>query len=166
MNRITPFGVARSQHRSVMAICCSASMPPEAAARVQRLVRWIKSRRKDLLATDGEVSPSLLATATSKKPSYWSDVLRHERSSKSFGDKTARQAEEALQMPALYLEGIGWPFDGVAQDRFDRLTERQKGRVEQAMLDAIAAIEAEQQARLGEAGKATAPRHSAQSKAA
>ena len=55
-------------------------MPPEAAARVQRLVRWIKSRRKDLLAADGEVSPSLLAVAAEKKPSYWSDVLRHERS--------------------------------------------------------------------------------------
>lgn len=128
-------------------------MPPEAAARVQRLVRWIKSRRKDLLATDGEVSPSMLATATEKKPSYWSDVLRHERSSKSFGDKTARQTEDALRMPALYLEGIGWPFDGVAQDRFERLTERQKGRVEQAMLDAIAAIEAEQQTRLGGASQ-------------
>ena len=129
-------------------------------------MRWIKSRRKDLLATDGEVSPSLLAGETGKKPSYWSDVLRHERSSKSFGDKTARQAEEALQMPTLYLEGIGWPFDGVAQDRFDRLTERQKGRVEQAMLDAIAAIELEQQARLGEPSKATAPRNPPQSKAA
>lgn len=134
-------------------------MPPEATARVQRLVRWIKSRRKDLLATDGEVSPSLLATATQKRPSYWSDVLRHERSSKSFGDKTARQTEEALEMPSLYLEGIGWPFDGVAQDRFERLTERQKGRVEQAMLDAIGAIESERQTRLGGASQQPAERN-------
>ena len=64
-------------------------MPPEAAARVQRLVRWIKSRRKDLLAADGEVSPSLLAVATEKKPSYWSDVLRHERSRPRTGRPSA-----------------------------------------------------------------------------
>lgn len=36
-----------------------------------------------------------------------------------------------------------WPFEGVAPDRFDALTERQKGRIEAAVLRELAAIETE-----------------------
>ena len=35
-----------------------------------------------------------------------------------------------------------WPFEDVSRDRFDRLTERQKGAVESAMLEVIGRIEA------------------------
>lgn len=124
-------------------------MPPEAASRVLRLLRWIETNRKDLLTQAGDVSPSLLAAATGKKASYWSDVLRHKESNKSFGDKAARQTESELSMPPMHLEGVGWPFEDVAQDRFDRLTQRQQGRVEKVLLQEIERIEAEQAARLG-----------------
>lgn len=124
-------------------------MTPEASIRVQRLVRWVKANKRDLLDAGGGVSPTKLAAATNRRPSYWSDVLRGDESGKSFGDKAAREVEGLLGMPHLHLDGEGWPFDEVSRARFERLTEKQQGRVEQAMIDAITKIEAEQQDRLG-----------------
>lgn len=109
------------------------------ASRVQRLEKWIRRNKKSLLAEDGEsVSSTKLASATDKSPSYWSDVLRRR---KSFGDKVARDTETALGMPPLFLEGVAWPFDDVDQERFERLTARQKGRIEQVLIEALEQIE-------------------------
>ncbi len=116
-------------------------MDDTAHSRVRRLVGWIKRNRRDLLSSQGEPSPGSLALATDKTVSYWSDVLR--LTQKSFGDRAARSVEDALGIPHLYLEGAGWPFEEVAQDRFELLTPRQKGRVEKAMIDEIAKIESE-----------------------
>ncbi len=116
-------------------------MDDTAQARVRRLVGWIKRNRRDLLSNQGDPAPSALATATGRAHSYWSDVLRLAHT--SFGDRAARTVEDALGIPHLYLEGAGWPFEEVAQERFELLTPRQKGRVEKAMLDEIARIESE-----------------------
>ena len=48
-----------------------------------------------------------------------------------------RFGEEPMTPPPL-----AWPFESLSPDRFARLTERQKGEVERAMLDAIETIEA------------------------
>lgn len=48
-----------------------------------------------------------------------------------------RFGEEPMEPPTL-----DWPFEGVPPERFALLTERQKGEVERAMIDAIASIEA------------------------
>ena len=45
-----------------------------------------------------------------------------------------------------------WPFEALAIERFAALSERQKGRVEQALMDATAAIEAESRKRDGTGG--------------
>lgn len=118
-------------------------MNDDDSLRVARLLAWIKRHKSESLCTsDGRVSPSALAVATGKKPSYWSDVLRA-GSGKSFGEKSARDTESKLEMPPMYLDGTGWPFESVDQDRWERLSERQKGRVEDAMLKAIEMIESE-----------------------
>jgi hypothetical protein len=113
-------------------------------ARIDRLKKWCRSRAE--LRADGEPSIPKLCEKTGKKPQYWSDVLRE---AKSFGSKVAREVEPQLGMPMLYLEGAGWPFEEVDQERFLRLSDRQKGRVEQAMLEMIEKIEAEQQQSAG-----------------
>lgn len=139
MGPITPFGDVACQHQTVMAECFISGMNEAANFRVERLERWIRKHRKDLLAEDGEaVSSVKLSAVTSKQPSYWSDVLRGR---KSFGDKAAREVETALSMPQLHLEGATWPFDEVDQDRFERLSQRQKGRVEQALIEILEKIE-------------------------
>lgn len=90
-------------------------MSDKTIARVDRLVRYVERHHKDLLE-DGKVSPNLLAARTKKTAAYWSDVLRCRTSKKSFGDKAARDAEEHLDMPNLYLDGGGeWPFSEVAR---------------------------------------------------
>ena len=78
-------------------------MNSEGIARVERLVTWIKKHRKDLLALDGDISPTQLAAATGKKVTYWSDVLR--LSKESFGASSARLTEDALDMPRLHFDG-------------------------------------------------------------
>lgn len=78
-------------------------MNSEGIARVERLVTWIKKHRKDLLALDGDISPTQLAAATGKKVTYWSDVLR--LSKESFGASSARLTEDALDMPRLHIDG-------------------------------------------------------------
>lgn len=78
-------------------------MNSEGIVRVERLVTWIKKHRKDLLAPDGDVSPTQLAAATGKKVTYWSDVLRMRK--ESFGASSARVTEDALEMPRLHLDG-------------------------------------------------------------
>lgn len=54
---------------------------------------------------------------------------------------TSHRPEEFLPS---YGSGSSWPFEDVERERFERLTERQKGRVERAMLLELDAIEAEQ----------------------
>lgn len=131
----------------------SAGMDDAASARVGRLITWIKAHHKEALDQDGQPSATWLAARTGKKVSYWSDVLRIGTSGKSFGASSARATEDALKMSPLYLEGSGWPFESVDQDRFDKLSERQKGRVEQALSDIIAAIESESGKRLSSGGQ-------------
>lgn len=114
-------------------------MRDEALSRVTRLTSWIKKYRKDLLSEDGGVSPGKLALATQKKISYWSDVLRSD--GKAFGEKAARDVEDKLSMPPNYLDGTGWPFENVDFSRWERLSERQKGAVEDAINDKLAEIE-------------------------
>jgi len=114
-------------------------MREEASTRVRRLAAWIKRHRKDLLMEDGEVSPGKLALATQKQVSYWSDVLRG--GAKPFGEKAARDAEDKLNMPSNYLDGTGWPFENMDFARWDRLSERQKGAIEEAINDKLAEIE-------------------------
>jgi hypothetical protein len=152
MPQITPFGVLPRQHHPVISACFSAWMDECGAARVDRLVAWIKAHRREHLNSLGEPTPEWLSAQTGKKPAYWSDVLRIRSSGKSFGAKAARETETLLGIPQLYLEGAGWPFQAVDQERFERLNERQKGRVEQVLMDIIAAIEAESGKREGTHG--------------
>jgi len=112
-----------------------------ARARIERLVKWVKLHRKDLCDADGEPSSTKLAAESHRRPSYWSDVLRLRKP--SFGARAARDAEDAFGIPPLHLDGAGWPFEEVDQARFDRLSQRQKGRIEQALMDALDRIEAE-----------------------
>jgi len=117
-------------------------MDDDGVARVDRLVAWCKAHHREHLDESGKPIVEWLVAQTGKKASYWSDVLRIRSSGKSFGARAAREVEAKLKMPDLYLEGAGWPFQTIDQERFDRLTERQKGRVEQAVEDVIAAMEA------------------------
>lgn len=119
-------------------------MDESACNRVDRLERWIKLHRKDLCSTSGKLSPTLLAKVEglNSNPAYWSDVLRKAKT-RSFAASSARETEAALDMPYLYLEGAGWPFEDVDFERWDRLTERQKGHVEKAINAELDRIEAE-----------------------
>jgi hypothetical protein len=118
--------------------------------RVNRLIAWIRRFKRDLCDANGKIAPTFIANATGKHTAYWSDVLR---GTKSFGSAAAREVEEALGIPHLHLEGALWPFEEIDQDRFERLTDRQKGRVEQKLIETIAAIEAEHGGkRLGPSG--------------
>lgn len=121
-------------------------MDEKAKARLQRLVRWLKTHRREAIKEDGKVSPSWMANHTTGNVGYWSDVLREK---KSFAAEKARDTEDSFEMPPLYLEGAGWPFETIDQERFDRLSERQKGRVEQAVADALALIESESEKQRG-----------------
>lgn len=47
-----------------------------------------------------------------------------------------RFGEEPMEAPPL-----SWPFEAISADRFAALTERQKGEVERAILEAISSIE-------------------------
>lgn len=101
--QITPLGVVHRQHHFVFSAQSTPHMNSEGIARVERLVTWIKKHRKDLLALDGDISPTQLAAATGKKVTYWSDVLR--LSKESFGASSARLTEDALDMPRLHFDG-------------------------------------------------------------
>lgn len=125
-------------------------MDDDTRARVRRLIDWIKIANKDMLDDNGRPSPARLAEVLGGKQSYWSDVVRiHDgNSTKSFGAKKAREVEAILEMPHLHLDGAGWPFLDVSAERFFRLSPHRRGRVEQALLDALKEIEAEQVASL------------------
>ena len=120
-------------------------MDESAIKRVDRLVQWIKAHRKDLCTESGEVSSSELARVEglSSNPSYWSEVLR-KVSARAFAASSARKTETALGMPHLLLEGSGWPFEEVDFERWERLSERQKGLVERAVNDELDRIEDQQ----------------------
>lgn len=111
------------------------AMTADAQARVTRLVRWIKKHKPGLLGPDGEVAPAKLADKLGDSVSYWSDVLRLKKN--SFASAKARKVEEGLGMRAFYLDGAGWPFEGVDEAEFERLTERQKGEIEHALKIAL-----------------------------
>ncbi len=49
-----------------------------------------------------------------------------------------RDGDGPMELPAAY-----WPFETVDLARFEALSERQKGRIEQAVSDALAAVEAD-----------------------
>lgn len=117
-------------------------MNDDAVARVDRLKVWLRIHRRDLCDEAGNPVPGKLAQATGRKPAYWSDVLRGSKS--SFAAAAARAVEDKLTIPHLYLEGASWPFEDVDQERFNRLRPVQKGRVEQALIDILDRIEAEQ----------------------
>lgn len=53
-----------------------------------------------------------------------------------------RDGEGPMELPAAY-----WPFETVDLARFEALSERQKGRVEQALADALSAVEADSEKR-------------------
>lgn len=106
------------------------------------MIAWIK-RNKPELCTDGRPDARRLAEQYGKEASYWYGVLGKEKH-RTFGDKAARQIEALLGMPPLHLEGAGWPFEEVEEERYQRLTPLQKGRVQKAMLDEIAIIERQQ----------------------
>ena len=59
---------------------------------------------------------------------------------KTMGSQLARDLEAAAQKPRGWMDtdpAMGWPFENLTRGRFDRLTERQKGAVEMAALEAI-----------------------------
>lgn len=116
-------------------------MDDEGRARVQRLISWVQRHKKPLCDDKNFPSAAKLASQTGKKASYWSDVLREKKP--SFAAASARATEAKLGMPRLHLEGVGWPFEDVDQTRFDSLSARQKGRVEQALIDILDVIESE-----------------------
>lgn len=120
-------------------------MDESAIKRVDRLEAWIKAHRADLCNSQGKISPSAMARVDTlnANASYWSDIFRRAET-KSFAASVARDVEAALEIPHLHLEGSGWPFDGVDFERWERLTERQKGRVEKSVLDELDRIEMEQ----------------------
>lgn len=121
-------------------------MDESAIKRVDRLEQWVKAHRRDLCGPSGKVSPSAMAKVEglSSNASYWSDVFRRAKDRK-FAASSARDTEHALGMPHLLLEGSGWPFEEVDFERWDRLTERQKGLIEKAVNDELDRIEAQQQ---------------------
>ena len=112
--------------------------------RIDLLEQWIRTHRKDLIGTTGKISSSAMAKVDglNSNASYWSDVFRR-ATTRSFAASSARDVEAALGMPHLLLEGSGWPFEGVDFERWDRLSERQKGRIEKAVNDELDRIEAE-----------------------
>lgn len=116
----------------------------QAKRRVELLVGYLKRFRKHLLDDKGEPSPAALAKQTGKAVTYWSDVLRIPNGAeRSFAAAAARMAEAKLDMPSLYLEGGGWPFEDVDQARYERLNEKRKGRVQQAVIATLDQIERE-----------------------
>ena len=119
-------------------------MKPDGIHRIDRLITWIKAHRKDLCSENGEVSPGRIneIEGLTSGQNYWSEILR-KSPSKSFGATKARSVESALGMPYLHLEGSGWPFEEIDFERWERLTDRQKGRVGKAVKDEIEAIEFE-----------------------
>lgn len=59
---------------------------------------------------------------------------------KTMGSPLARDLEAAAKKPRGWMDtdpAMGWPFENLTRSRFDRLTERQKGAVEMAVLEAI-----------------------------
>lgn len=127
-------------------------MKDDAKARIDLLTSWIKKNRKDL-CKEGAPDASLLANETGKKASYWYDLLRKQEG-RSFAASAARSVEDAIGIPYLYLEGAGWPFEEVEQARYEALSDVQKGRIQQAINDALDKIEAEKAARVAALGKA------------
>jgi hypothetical protein len=126
-------------------------MQQDAKDRIDLLVSWVKTNRPDL-CKDGSPDAALLASETGKKSSYWYDLLRKQEG-RSFAAKSARAIEDALRIPYLYLEGSGWPFEEVDQERYEALTDIQKGRVQQALNEMLDKIEAEKAARAHPLGK-------------
>lgn len=120
-------------------------MSATSESRLQHLVAWLRAHRRDAINEHGEPRLDWLVDRTGKSMAYWSDVMRIPRSGKSFCARAARSVEQALGMPDLCLEGAGsdWPFDAVERERFERLTPRQKGRVEEALRQAIERVESE-----------------------
>lgn len=53
-----------------------------------------------------------------------------------FGKGTREDKNISIQCSA-------WPFESIPQERFDALTERQKGRVEQKLVDVMNEVEAQ-----------------------
>jgi hypothetical protein len=81
-----------------------------------------------------------IAKACKKPISKVSNLLNE---TGSFGASIARDLEQALGMPKFHLDGGGWPFENVTFERWQQLTERQKGLVESAMLSKIEEIESQ-----------------------
>jgi len=83
-------------------------------------------------ADPAEISPSLVAD----------EVERAATVGQLVGTPDAQEAAPATPKRRAPLQVvIAWPFEDVKRERWDRLTERQKGRVESAMLAEIDAIE-------------------------
>jgi hypothetical protein len=101
----------------------------------------------------------LAAAADQRSPSYFSDLLRGERSKKSFGEKIARKLEKQLGLATNSLdipnddetlnvaEGVQslypvWPFS-FDRERFDRLSAAQKTKIDGIVEGLIISIETE-----------------------
>ena len=94
--------VNHTQPHSVNSACCSSAMNDDAEIRRANL------RRLNLTPTD--LSTRILnADGEPTKKSYWSDLMRGP--GKSFGEKTARNIEEKLGLPRLWLDADHTPLN-------------------------------------------------------
>lgn len=110
--------------------------------RLEEVMRALSWEHGDLVKHSGQSSSAV---------SQW--LGKGSKEIKKIGRlEAAIRLEQASGYAALWLaEGKGpklarratsqWPFELVAQDRFESLSERQKGIVEDAMLQALARIE-------------------------
>lgn len=116
-----------------------AEMDEDAKLRVDRLRAYCK-RRRLCLDEAGEVSAAKLADVMAEKGlkgsyPYWRDILAKEH--RSFGAAKAREAEAALGMAHLYLEGgADWPFESIDFDKLRALDFKSLLRLEGAILTA------------------------------
>lgn len=79
--------------------------------------------------TDSTISQIINRSANSKT-----------KTPKTMGSSLARDLEAAAKKPRGWMDtdpAKGWPFENLTRGSFDRLTERQKGAVEMAVLEAI-----------------------------
>ena len=111
------------------------------AVEVERPLRKIRRLRLDELL-DEAGGPKALAEKTGVTDTHLTACSKGRR---GIGDDMAHSLEVGMGKPFGWMDSDpdgAWPFREVERESFDRLSERQKGIVEAALMDALHRLDA------------------------
>jgi len=140
------------QHSGALSIVNRAALRHAVSAELcNRRVKTVEEIRLERLRQLKDQFGTLVklneALGLGARDSTLSQILNASEGSKTkkpkvMGSPMARRLEEACKKPRGWMDNDpdAWPFEGIAQEEFERLTERQKGEIEKAIKDEMKAL--------------------------